>query len=72
MKIKNVVVTKDDKEIIHGATGSTDNGKVMLEAGLPPGLKNGDRVRIKGDDDFDRLCTFMDEKPSGTLNFKID
>jgi hypothetical protein len=72
MKLKNVTVKRNSTILISGADGMAENGLVTVLADNP-GLHASDVVQsIANGGSFDNECTYIDENPSGTLNFKID
>ena len=71
MKLYNVTVKKAGVVIISGVNGDLDDGVLSIPADNP-GLSGGDKVGITADGGFNKPAEFIDEEPSGTLNFKID
>ncbi len=70
MDLRNVRVIQGGETLISGANGRTGDGFVEVYSDNP-GLNVGDAVTIKGEPDFDSPASYIDEEPSGTLNFKI-
>ncbi|MCO4770544.1 MAG: hypothetical protein KDA24_10990 [Deltaproteobacteria bacterium] len=69
-ELKNVTVKKDGRVLVSGATGAADDDRAEVYADNP-GLDAGDLVEIYADDGFEKPGYFIDERPAGTLNFKI-
>ena len=72
MDLRNVTVMTDKGDVlISGAGGRTGDGLVEVYADNP-NLSAGQQVVITGEPGFNSpVNSYIDEEPSGTLNFKI-